>query len=71
MAARVEDSSTMVLFVANAATRAWMARLFTARGGSRPTWWIKVIASSLNRVSERPASDRWCVKYVLAGGLAL
>ena len=31
-AARVEDSSTMVLSVANAATRAWRARLLTARG---------------------------------------
>jgi hypothetical protein len=31
-AARVEDSSTMALFAANAATRAWTARLLTARG---------------------------------------
>ena len=32
MAARVEDSSTMALSAANAATRAWTARLLTARG---------------------------------------
>jgi hypothetical protein len=31
-AARVEDWSTMALSAANAATRAWRARLFTARG---------------------------------------
>src|SRR3954454_16242350 len=31
-AARVEDSSTMALSEANAATRAWTARLLTARG---------------------------------------
>ena len=31
-AARVEDSSTMALSVANAATRAWSATLLTARG---------------------------------------
>lgn len=31
-AVRVEDSSTMALSAANAATRAWMARLLTARG---------------------------------------
>jgi hypothetical protein len=32
MAVRVQVSSTMVLLVANAAMRAWMARLLTARG---------------------------------------
>jgi len=31
-AVRVEDSSTMALSAANAATRAWTARLLTARG---------------------------------------
>ena len=31
-AARVEDSSTMALSAANAATNAWSARLLTARG---------------------------------------
>ena len=31
-AVRVEDSSTMALSSANAATRAWRARLLTARG---------------------------------------
>jgi hypothetical protein len=31
-AARVEDSSTMALSAANAATRAWSATLLTARG---------------------------------------
>ena len=31
-AALAEDSSTMALLVANAATRAWTARFFTARG---------------------------------------
>ena len=35
MAVRVVDSSTMALSAANAATRAWSARLLTARGGSR------------------------------------
>ena len=57
-AARAEDSSTMVLLVANAATRAWTPRLFTARGSPRLTWWIRSAASSLNRVSERPAKAR-------------
>ena len=32
MAVWVEDSSTMALSAANAATRAWSARLLTARG---------------------------------------
>jgi hypothetical protein len=31
-AARAEDSSTMALLAANAASRDWMARLLTARG---------------------------------------
>ena len=33
--ALAEDSSTMALLVANAATRAWTARLLTARGTPR------------------------------------
>src|SRR6266545_3713517 len=58
-AARALDSSTMALFAANAATRAWMARLFTARGRPRETWWMSATASSLNKVSARPASLGW------------
>ena len=44
----------MVLLVANAATRAWTARLFTARGIPRLTWWMSATASSENNVSGRP-----------------
>jgi hypothetical protein len=36
-AARAQDSSTTVSLVANAATRAWTVRLFTARGSPRLT----------------------------------
>ena len=41
----------MVLLAAKAATRAWTARLLTARGMPRLTWWMRAMASSLNRVS--------------------
>src|SRR5215211_6929836 len=58
-AARADGSSTMAFLLAKAATRAWTARLFTARGSPRDTWWINAVASSLNRVSDRPASFRW------------
>src|SRR5659263_628435 len=64
-AARAEDSSTMALPVAYAATRAWTARLLTARGMPRPTWWIRAIASSENSVSERPARARWWARLLL------
>jgi hypothetical protein len=37
-AARAELSSTMLLLPANAAIRAWTARLLTARGSPRLTW---------------------------------
>jgi hypothetical protein len=47
----------MVFLVANAATRAWTARLFTALGTPQLTWWINATASSENSVSERPASQ--------------
>jgi hypothetical protein len=33
-----------------------MARLLTARGSPRDTWWMRARASSENKVSERPAS---------------
>ena len=42
--------------VGEAATRDCTARLLTARGRPRETWWISARASSENRVSERPAS---------------
>ena len=47
-------------FAANAAINDETARLFTCRGSPRETSWIRPIASSLKRVSERPASARWC-----------
>jgi len=46
---RVEDSSTMALSAANAATRAWRARLFTA--GVAAAGLVEA-ASSENRVSD-------------------
>ena len=58
MAARALCSSTMFLRAAQAATRAWVARLLTARGRPRAASWMRVMASSLNRVSDRPASLR-------------
>lgn len=58
-AARAEASSTMALLSAKAATRAWTARLLTARGRPRETWWMRLTASSENRVSARPASLAW------------
>ena len=63
MAARALCWSTMDLRAAIAATRAWVARLLTARGRPRAASWISVTASSLNRGSERPASLRWWVMY--------
>src|SRR5205814_575715 len=62
-AARALCSSTMFLRPAMAATRAWVARLLTARGRPRAASWIKVVASLLNRGSARPASLRWWVMY--------
>src|SRR5579872_5210949 len=41
-------SSTMALRVAQAAMRAWMARLLTALGRPRLVAWIRAVASSLN-----------------------
>ena len=62
-AARALCSSTMFLRPAQAATRAWVARLLTARGRPRAASWMSATASSLNRGSERPASLRWWVMY--------
>jgi len=58
-AARTEDSSTIAFLAAKAATRDWTARLLTARGSPRETWWTRARASSENKVSERPAIFRW------------
>ena len=58
-ATRAEDSSTIFLRAAAAEMRAWIARLFTARGSPRETWWMSAVASSENRVSVRPARPRW------------
>jgi len=57
-AARALCSSTMDLRPAQAAIRAWVARLLTARGRPRAASWIRVAASSLNSGSDRPASLR-------------
>ena len=57
-AALAADSSTIALASANAATSDWTARLLISRGSPRETWWIRATASSLNSVSERPASAR-------------
>ena len=57
-AARAEDSSTIDLFSAKAATRDCTARLLTARGRPRDTWWTRARASSENSVSVRPAIFR-------------
>ena len=46
-----------------------MARLFTARGRPRETWWIRAVASSLNRVSA--AADEFEVVGEVAGGLGV
>jgi hypothetical protein len=46
----------MALPAAKVARRAWMARLLTVRGLPRLVWWIRVIASSENSGSDRPAS---------------
>ena len=54
-AARAEDSSTIAFDSAKAATRDWTARLLTARGSPRETWWMSARASSENKVSLRPA----------------
>src|SRR6266700_4217580 len=62
-AARALCSSTMFLRLAQAATRAWVAMLLTARGRPRAASWMRVTASSLNSGSERPASLRWWVMY--------
>ena len=56
-AARALCSSTMFLRAAQAATRAWVARLLTARGRPRAASWISATASSLNSGSERPRSE--------------
>ena len=55
-AARALCSSTMDLRPAMAATRAWVAMLFTARGRPRAASWMSVMASSLKSVSARPVS---------------
>jgi hypothetical protein len=53
-AVRADALSTMLLLVAKAAIRAWIARLFTARGRRRLTWWMRSAAASLNSGSLRP-----------------
>ena len=58
-AARAEDSSTIDLLVAKAATRDCTARLLTARGSPRDTWWTMTRASLENKVSLRPAIFKW------------
>ena len=45
-AARADGSSTMLRLVAYAAMSDWTARLFTARGSPRLTWWMSSVASS-------------------------
>ena len=57
-AIRAEDSSTIAFLAANAAISEATARLLISRGKPRETSWIRPIASSENRVSERPASAR-------------
>ena len=57
----------MALLSAKAATRDCTARLFTARGRPRLTWWMSPTASSENSVSARPASLRWWAD--VGGGL--
>lgn len=57
-AARAEDSSTIAFFCANAAISDCTARLLTSRGRPREAWWISATASSVNSLSERPASLR-------------
>jgi hypothetical protein len=57
-AARALVSSTMDLRPAQAATRAWVAMLLTARGSPRAASWMRAAASSLNSGSDRPASLR-------------
>src|SRR6266568_7755138 len=56
----------MDLFWAKVATSAWRARLLTARGRPRDACWMTATASSLKRVSERPARTRWCLTYYSA-----
>ena len=67
-AARALCSSTRFLRPAMAATRAWVARLLTARGRPRAASWMSAAASSLNRGSARPASLRWWVMSVYEFG---
>src|SRR5215468_9313717 len=54
-AVRAVLSSTMALPVVYAASRAWTARLLTVRGWPRLVVWMRAVASSENRVSDRPA----------------
>jgi hypothetical protein len=58
MAARAEDSSTMVLPAAQAARSAVTASRLMARGRPRAWAWMARTASSENSVSERPACSR-------------
>src|SRR5882672_2471332 len=60
-AVRADCSSTMFFRPAMAATSAWVAMLLTALGRPRAASWTRAMASSLNRVSARPASWRWWV----------
>src|ERR1035441_2131043 len=56
MAARTAVVSAMVLWVVQVPSRAAAASRLTARGKPRLAWWIRPAASSLKRVSARPAS---------------
>src|SRR6266566_4696477 len=66
IAVRAEDSSTMVLPVVWAASRAVMASRLRARGRPRAWPWMARTASSENRVSVRPARARWARRYPAA-----
>jgi hypothetical protein len=57
-ATRALDSSTIRLPAANAQISDPVARLLTCLGSPRETCAIRLVASSLNSVSERPASAR-------------
>ncbi len=63
IAVRAEDSSAMVLPAAHAASSAVTASLLMARGRPRAWPWIARTASSLKRVSDRPACCRWARMY--------
>ena len=59
---RAAFSSTMAWFLASAAVRGLIARLFRARRYPRAALWMTVTASVLNRVSAWPAILRWWLR---------